>query len=316
MEAANVLAFKSPESPLEAFGASLATRGASEGTIRVYGAALRAAEVICGPLEAVKLADVQRWNGVMRLAGLSPSTRSVRMAAIREFCAWMVASDMVQADPLARAGKSLRVSRKDTERSAYLWRGLRKQSREALDLWLDAEIRPGGGAENRAGALRDRALVRVLMSTGMRAAEVASLELGDLVDEGEVMTVRVLGKGGKIRPAVFGRKATESVRRYLEARGNPSEGPVFLSDAGTSLRYSKAVWRIVARAKKQAGVRDRLTPHSMRHARADDLLERTNGDLAAVADALGHASVETTRGYLSRNPKLMKARLERAGALD
>ncbi|MFZ5775624.1 MAG: tyrosine recombinase XerC [Thermodesulfobacteriota bacterium] len=157
-------------------------------------------------------------------------------------------------------------------------------------------------------AARDRAILEILYSTGLRVAELAALDLERLdLDQG---MVRVRGKGGKERLVPVGDPAVESVRQYLPqrerlcrerlARGDASERQaVFLNSRGGRLT-TRSVERLVGLYAQRAGIANRVTPHALRHSFATHLLEM-GADLRTVQELLGHASLSTTQRYTHLN---------------
>jgi integrase/recombinase XerC len=141
-------------------------------------------------------------------------------------------------------------------------------------------------------AQRDRALLELFYSSGLRLAELAALDWLDLdLDEG---SVRVLGKGSKTRIVPVGRKAIEALQA-LRLSATDRAGPVFRSRRGGRLGARAIQLRLVHWAQKQ-GLWQRVHPHLLRHSFASHLLE-SSGDLRAVQELLGHADIGTTQIY-------------------
>jgi integrase/recombinase XerD len=151
--------------------------------------------------------------------------------------------------------------------------------------------------------LRDRALLELLYAAGLRISEALNLDREDLSLDGAF--VRVIGKGNKERLVPVGEIALEWLVRYLDdvrpawlARqpGDPPRGgPLFLTRRGHRLGRQVA-WTVVKRAARDAGLGDRVTPHTLRHSFATHLLEG-GADLRIVQELLGHASISTTQLY-------------------
>lgn len=147
--------------------------------------------------------------------------------------------------------------------------------------------------------LRDRAMLEVLYSTGLRVSELTGLRVSDL--DSKVGCIRCIGKGDKERIVPAGRKALGMVDKYLRearpkllAKGAPSTA-LFVNRRGMPLSRV-GVWKILSNYGKRAGLRVALTPHMLRHSFATHLLER-GADLRSVQLMLGHADISTTQIY-------------------
>lgn len=151
--------------------------------------------------------------------------------------------------------------------------------------------------------LRDRAIVELLFSSGLRVSELCNLNRDHInLKRGEFM---VRGKGQKDRPVFVSPEATEWLAHYIEARVDSAAHPLFIryggahdSDSkGESLRLSpRSVQRLVAHYAKLAGITKHVSPHTMRHSFATDLL-KNGADLRSVQSLLGHSNIATTQIY-------------------
>ncbi len=149
--------------------------------------------------------------------------------------------------------------------------------------------------------LRDRAILEVLYSCGLRVSELAGLDLEDV--DAEQRLVRVTGKGNKERVVPVGGTALRAVERYLEAVRplrrrvwpDPDRGPLYLNHRGGRLTV-RSMARIVKRYALAAGLDPDVSPHALRHTFATHLLEG-GADLRSVQELLGHESLSTTQKY-------------------
>ena len=143
---------------------------------------------------------------------------------------------------------------------------------------------------------RDRALFELAYSSGLRLAELAGLDCDRLdLDGGEV---KVMGKGSKERIVPVGTSAREALRAWLSARGalaRTGETAVFVAQHGTRLS-ARAIERRLARQAISQGLDQHVHPHMLRHSFASHLLQ-SSGDLRAVQELLGHASIASTQVY-------------------
>ncbi len=145
-----------------------------------------------------------------------------------------------------------------------------------------------------AYGLRDRAILELLYSCGLRVSELTGLAIIDLDLAGGM--VRVLGKGGKERIVPVGGRAVEAVREYLAGRGElAGSGPLFLNTRGQRINR-RSVARIVDVHVLRIAAFKRISPHVLRHTFATHMLEG-GADLRAIQELLGHASLSTTQKY-------------------
>lgn len=150
--------------------------------------------------------------------------------------------------------------------------------------------------------LRDKAILEILFSTGMRVSELAALSIDDLnFERGEIA---VMGKGKKLRVVFLSDSAISSVDQYIKNRGyvrtnddnmTQKKEPVFLSNKGTRLTV-RSIERIVKKYSAKAGLAKKVSPHTLRHSFATDLLIG-GADVRSVQSLLGHSSITTTQVY-------------------
>lgn len=169
---------------------------------------------------------------------------------------------------------------------------------------------------------RDKAILELLYSTGIRVAELVSSDLKDLDFESEVLSVR--GKGNKERLVPVGQHALHAVSQWLSlreklmqkrvAKGKTVEkDPLFLNGRGGRLT-ARSVERLVKAYGERAGIRQTVTPHALRHSFATHLLEM-GADLRSVQELLGHASLSSTQRYTHLNLDHLTAVYDKAHPL-
>jgi integrase/recombinase XerC len=155
---------------------------------------------------------------------------------------------------------------------------------------------------------RDRALMELMYSTGMRVSELVSRDMNDLDFDSEMVKVR--GKGNKERLIPFGNAATEAIKAYFPqrnelilaraGRGKSIEtSAIFLNSRGSRIT-ARSIERLVRMYGERAGITVTVTPHAIRHSFATHLLEM-GADLRVVQELLGHVSLSTTQKYTHLN---------------
>jgi len=170
---------------------------------------------------------------------------------------------------------------------------------EELDRMLQApETPPTGGLKN----LRDKAILELLFSTGLRVSELCSLNR-DQINEAKSGEISIRGKGGKIRVVFISEKAKQSVKNYLDKRTDTEEA-LFASTSNSRLT-PRSIERIIKFYAIKAGIAKRVTPHTLRHCFATDLLS-AGADLRSVQSLLGHSSITTTQIYTHITDKQLR----------
>jgi integrase/recombinase XerC len=152
-----------------------------------------------------------------------------------------------------------------------------------------------------AAGRRDRAIVELFYSTGIRLSELTGLDVRDCNFAEQLIKVR--GKGRKERIVPVGKPACEAVQAYLEKRGELATGflprsfqePLFLGSRGRRMN-PRVVARVVGKAVEASGIERRISPHALRHSFATHLLD-AGADLRSIQEMLGHRSLSTTQKY-------------------
>ena len=140
---------------------------------------------------------------------------------------------------------------------------------------------------------RDRAMIEMLYATGMRISELVNLKITNL--DIQRCVVKVLGKGSKERLIPFGEAASEALNNYMKDRQDSSSKEIFLSNRGTKMSR-QAFWSRMKVYLRREGLKDSISPHTLRHAFATHLLNR-GADLRSVQLLLGHSDLSTTQIY-------------------
>jgi integrase/recombinase XerC len=218
------------------------------------------------------------WAAANHRRGLSSRSIQRSLSAVRTFFRYLAREKQVQSNP----AKSVSAPK----------------ARKRLPGNLDADTMARLLDIHESGPLadRDRAMLELLYSSGLRLAELTGLDLAD-IDAGDA-TVRVTGKGNKERVVPVGRMARKAVAAWLRARSEfapPGESALFVSKRGTRLGQRAVQARVKHWARRQ-GIDQRVYPHLFRHSFASHLLESSH-DLRGVQELLGHSNIATTQVY-------------------
>ncbi|MEI6084382.1 MAG: site-specific tyrosine recombinase XerD [Verrucomicrobiota bacterium] len=214
-------------------------------------------------------------RGNPRIEGLSVRSVTRRLAAVRMFFRFLVREKFLTVDPTQNI---------DTPK---LWRTLP----HVLDYGEVERLLAAPPTGTKLG-LRDRALLELMYSSGLRISEVSKLTLNELNLEAGFL--RTTGKGNKERIVPVGKTAIDWLRRYLAA-DRPARAAVFLSTRGQALS-TKTIWHLVKKHTRVAGIQKNIKPHTLRHSFATHLLDN-GGDLRVIQEMLGHADISTTQIY-------------------
>jgi site-specific recombinase XerD len=278
-------------------------RGHSQLTIRNYEAYLNkfaefAEEKGVKSVHQIDLNLIKKWRLALHRRGLSAKTLNYYMIAIRSFLKYLA-----KIDTKSLAPEKIELAETPEREVSFL-------EPEELKRLLEAYT------GKNALELRNRAILEVLFSTGIRVSELTSLNRDQVnLERGEFS---ILGKGGKRRVVFLSENATEWLQKYLKTRHDHDQA-LFSKLSVVSRRWpepdeirpqttdhklltntgrltSRQLQRIVQGAAKRAGIVKQVTPHTIRHSYATDLL-RAGADLRSVQNLLGHASVSSTQIY-------------------
>ncbi|OJA06060.1 tyrosine recombinase XerC [Halomonas sp. QHL1] len=266
---------------VEAFLAALASH-ASPATVAAYRHDLTA---LCAFTErrdvtdpaALDTALLRAFLGSERSRGLAPRSLARRRAALSRFADYLVKQGVLNDNPVGLL--------RTPKQPSHLPRPV---DVDALARFLDT---PHDGSPL---GVRDQAILELFYSSGLRLAELAALDLGDLQDS----RVRVIGKGGKPRQVPVGRRAQQALAEWLGCRSAlapVNEQALFVGQRGQRLGH-RAIQKRLAQLSIARGLPEHLHPHRLRHSFASHLLESSQ-DLRAVQELLGHANLSTTQIY-------------------
>ncbi|MEF8794217.1 tyrosine recombinase XerC [Thiohalorhabdus sp.] len=280
------------ESWLEAFAAHLIEeRGLSPRTVAGYRRDLEAFRAYLEgvSLEAAGRQQVRGFVGHLHRRGLSPPSIHRSLSALRTFYAYLLRERQVTANPAEQVPAP--------KQGRPLPRTLAPEQAQAL---------MAGGPAEGLEVLRDRALLELLYSSGLRVSEAAGLDLSGV--DRTAGEARVIGKGRKTRVVPVGGKALEALAAYLPARAeHAAEGEAALFVTRRGRRMS--VRTMQDRVRRLSG--GAASPHTLRHSCASHLLE-SSGDLRAVQELLGHANLGTTQVYTHLDVQHLAAVYDRA----
>jgi len=256
-------------------------KGYSVHTVDAYGRDLRQFFKIIGDksLQTLDVSDMKTYIYALQRAGASKRSLARKLSSLRSWWKYWVrrgdvAQDIFKGIEAPKLDKTLPVFLEDREVGQLL---------NAFELW----------PKHRA---RDVAMIDLLFSTGLRVAELVSINVADLNwDRAEI---RVLGKREKERVVIMGHAAMASLQDYLaiERRSllkRPSERALFISEKGTRMT-TRTVQRIFEKLSTIMG--KPVTPHVLRHSFATTMLNH-GADLRSVQELLGHSSLQTTQLY-------------------
>jgi integrase/recombinase XerD len=221
-------------------------------------------------------------RGNRRETGLAVRSVVRRLAAIRMFFRFLIREKLIAVDPTQHI---------DTPK-------LGRSLPHMLDYGEVERLLNAPATDTKLG-LRDKAMLELMYSSGLRISEVSKLTINDVnLDAG---FLRTLGKGSKERIVPVGKTAADWLRRYLVesrprlGRDNQNRAEIFLSTQGRRMS-TKTIWHWVKKHAQTAGIAKNVKPHTLRHSFASHLLAN-GGDLRVIQEMLGHADISTTQVY-------------------
>lgn len=218
---------------------------------------------------------------------LKKKTQNYHMIALRAFLKYLAKRDIASL-----AAEKIELAKQEDRQVEFL------EGNELDDL-MEAPLKAKSSDKLK---YRDKAVLELLFSTGLRVSELANLKIENVNLKREEFSVR--GKGGKIRVVFLSDQAKYWIKEYLSKRNDTSPYLFVAHDRAQNAREhdedrpltTRSIERMVERYAKQAGIMKKITPHTLRHSYATDLL-RNGADIRSVQSMLGHASITTTQIY-------------------
>ncbi len=231
----------------------------------------------------IGVGSIRKFLSMLQSRGLSQTSVARKLSSIRSYLRYLAREGAIESNPAVAMGRARRPRR--------LPRAL---SRDEVTGLLSAA---GGDSPQ---AVRDRAILELLYSSGIRLSELVGIDVEDYSPG--TRSVRVFGKGARERIAPVGSRAVAAIDRYLTSArpallGERDCEALFVSRLGRRLS-GRSVERIMKKYLMKAGLPGQATPHSMRHSFATHLTD-SGADLRAVQELLGHADISTTQIYTS-----------------
>jgi len=226
--------------------------------------------------KSISYEDILSYLGYLRNYGYSETTIGRKVASLKSFFKFLSARKIIKSNPVAL----LSSPKKPDRLPDFL-------TVEEVEKILNIP------SEKNWQSLRDKAILELLYSTGIRVGELTSLKIGDIDFFQEL--IKVKGKGKKERIVPVGSYALKALIEYIEKRPNKKEKNVFLNKYGKPLT-ERSVERIIDKYSKKAGIGKKITPHTFRHTFATHMLDR-GADLRTVQELLGHERITTTQIY-------------------
>ncbi len=231
--------------------------------------------------EAATLSDLQTFAATLHEVGIGPRSQARILSGVRSFYRFMVIDGYIKDDPTELLESPVL--------GEHLPEFLTPEEVDQLEDSIDLS-KPEGH--------RNRAMIEVMFSCGLRVSELVTLQWSQLYEEERY--VRVLGKGSKERLVPISERALKEIENYLPWRNSlkikaGEEGYVFLNRRGAHLTRTM-VLIMLKRQAEEAGIRKTISPHTLRHSFATALLEG-GADLRVIQALLGHESIGTTEIY-------------------
>lgn len=217
---------------------------------------------------------------------ISPYTRNARKSMLRSFFSWLTENGYIDKNPTE-------VIKTEKTNGVEPRNPITDEEIELLRLNIND--------------VRDRAMIEVFLSTGVRASELANIKKSDI--NFTERTIKILGKGSKWRTVYYNKATAVYVKRYLDTRKDDSDF-LFVSQRAPHKELSvSTIKQLITQSGKKAGV-EHLHPHRLRHTFASRL-ERSGCPIEVIQELLGHTRLDTTRRYVKVSTDKVRADYER-----
>lgn len=247
-------------------------------------------------VQEITYLDIRSFLAWLKSHNFSKSSIARKLASIRSFFKYLARENIIETNPAA----GIQTPKRDKKLPNFL-------SSEEVTSLLEAPNK------NTWDEKRDKAILEMLYSSGLRVSELVGLNYED-VDYFSGL-VRVRGKGKRERIVPIGQVALEAVQQYLEFRPSrlkdiSSKRPLFLNRSGGRLT-DRSVRRIILKYVRRRGIKKDVSPHTLRHSFATHMLDR-GADLRSVQELLGHRNLSTTQIYTHVTTKRLREAYEAA----
>ncbi len=271
-------------------------RNASKHTIINYSIDLNSLKDFAGeiPVEKIDYVTLRRYLVILKDKNLSKVSVARKIASIRSFFKFLCREGIIKTNPAT----SLSTPKRDKYLPKFL---------DEADVVKLIESPEGEGE----AALRDRAVLETLYSTGIRVSELVGLNVNHIDQIGGV--VKVYGKGKKERMVPIGEKALQVIRQYLRKRrsGQSDENTALLLNKSGGRITDRSIRRIINKYIVKTSINEKISPHTLRHSFATHLLNH-GADLRSVQELLGHANLSTTQIYTHITTERLKSAYDKA----
>lgn len=236
--------------------------------------------------------DVDTLRGYLRTYGSTPVTRARKLSTLRTFSKFLKANKYIDSNPTEAIEAPFKRKKLPKALSAL----------EVSDL-LDQDSKG-------KSPLRDKAIIELMYASGLRAAELVSINLTSL-DFSEKL-VQVIGKGNKERIVFFGESAREALAEYISSErvSTTTEKALFTNRQGQRLS-TRSLQKIIKKWAVSSGLPSTVSPHTLRHSFATHMLDG-GADLKSVQQLLGHSSLATTQIYTHLSVERLKDTVKKA----